>query len=280
MVRYRHITLMAVIAAALFASGCGGGGASSTGAAQGPLSHAELVQQADAICRTYSHQVSEEFRDVKTNAAAAALWDKHLAEFDGLISDLRRLKPSDGDRVAYQAWLEAGEGQRPLIVAARPPTTDAALGKLVLEVARVNGMAAGIGMRDCALDVDATESPMTKARYIEVADGVCEGAQAALEQVPVPRSLPDFDTAMQQMMPVIRMLQRDLRAIPEPDGDGAGLDTWLHSRDIIVQDIQAMWDAARKDDLTGFQQASQAVMLGDKAAGRMAQAYGINCGTT
>jgi hypothetical protein len=271
---------MAAIAAALFASGCGGGGASSPGTAASPLSHDQLVKQADAICRTYTHRASEEFRDVKDDAAAAALWDQHLAQFDRLVADLGKLQPSDGDSAAYAAWLEAGEKQRPLIVAAKPPTTNEAMGKLVLEVARVNGMAAAIGMDDCAIDVDRTETPMTKARYIELADGLCAGTQAALSQVAVPETLPDFDQAMGKMMPVITMLQRDLRAIPAPDGDGDRLGAWLSSRDIIVQDIQAMWDAAKKDDATGFQQASQAVMLGDKAAGRMAQAYGIDCGTT
>jgi len=141
-------------------------------------------------------------------------------------------------------------------------------------------MAAGMGMRDCAVDVDETETPMTKGRYIEIADGLCATTQAALKQVPAPSTLPEFDRAMTQLMPVITMLERDLRAIPAPDGDSRRLEAWLDSRDIVVQDIQAMWDAARRGDQNAFGMASQAVTLGDKASGRMAASYGIDCGTT
>lgn len=276
MIIYRHLTLMAALAAALLVAGCGGAG-STPGSHPDPLSHAQLVQRADALCRTYNHRFTVEFPD---GAPTQAEWDGHVAEFDQLIADLRTLRPSANDRAAYTAWIDAGERQRPLIVAAGPAGSDAEIGKLVLAAANVNAMAAGMGMSDCAVDVDETETPMSKSRYIDIADGLCAASQAALGQVPAPDTLPDFDRAMKQMMPVITMVQRDLRAIPVPDGDGGRLDAWLHSRDIVVQDIQAMWDAARTGDQNGFGQASQAVTLGAKASGRMAAGYGIDCGTT
>ena len=276
MITYRHLTLLAAFAAALLVAGCGGAG-STPSPHSNPLSHAQLVQRADALCRSYSHRTTVDFRD---GAATQAVWNAHLAEFDRLISDLRTLRPSSNDRAAYTAWINAGERQRPLIVAAGPSGSEADIGKLVLAAAKVNAMAADMGMRDCAVDVDETETPMTKARYIDIADGLCASTQAALQQVPAPSTLPEFDRAMTQLMPVITMLQRDLHAIPAPDGDSRRLNAWLDSRDIVMQDIQAMWDAARRGDQNAFGLASQAVTLGDKASGKMAASYGIDCGAT
>src|SRR5690242_4120012 len=180
MITYRHLTLMAAFAAALLVAGCGGAG-STPSSHSNPLSHAQLVQRADALCRTYSHRSRVEFRN---GAPTQAEWHRHVAEFDRLIADLRTLRPSSNDRAAYTAWIDAGERQRPLIVAAGPAGSEAGIGNLVLAAARVNAMAADMALRDCAVDVDETETPITKARYIDIADGLCAATQAAFKQVP------------------------------------------------------------------------------------------------
>src|SRR5207245_1127109 len=152
-----HIALLAAVAVAAVAAGCGGGSAASSAGPSPVLPHDRLIAEADRICGAYSHTITVEFRDVSSNDEAAKLWITHLGQFDQLIRDLRALRPSSQDAAAYAAWLDAGEKQRPLIVAARPPSRDEATGKLVLAVANVNVMAARLGMRDCSIDIDLSE---------------------------------------------------------------------------------------------------------------------------
>jgi hypothetical protein len=276
MFTYPRITLMAAIAAALFASGCGGGGATSSSGTDATLSHAQLVQRADAICRSYNHQLSERFRDARSDDQVAALWDSHMADFDRLIADLRKLRPAAADEAAYRAWVDAGARQRPLILAARPGTAEGAYGRLVMSDARVNAMADRMGMRDCAIDVDLTETPMTRSRYIQLANGECSSASAAFQLLPVPATVAEFDDSMRQMMPVVAQVQRDFRAMPMPDGDRDQLLAWLDARDRAQASIEAMVEAARTDDMSAFSRASKQTSARVEAAGRLAHAYGID----
>jgi hypothetical protein len=270
-----HIALLAAVVAAAAASGCGGSGASSS--APSPiLPHDQLIAKADRICGAYSHTTSVEFRDVKSNKQATALWDTYLGQFDRLISDLRALRPSPQDAAAYRSWLDAGERQRPLIVAARPPASDHAIGKLVLVAAGVNSMAADLGMRDCSIDIDLSEHPITRQRYVQLADGICANAAAAYGTVTVPDDLAGFDAWITTLTPLFRMTERNLDAIPAPAGDEPRVAAWRRAHNSALATIEEMQLAAQQGDRAEWVRLSAATERASAQANRIARDLGMS----
>ena len=269
-----HIALLAALVAAAVASGCGGSGSSS--APSPMLTHDRLIAKADGICGAYSHTTSVEFRDVNSNVQATALWDTYLGQFDRLISDLRALRPSPQDAAAYRAWLDAGERQRPLIVAARPPASDDATGKLVLAAAEVNSMAADLGMRDCSIDIDLSEHPITRQRYVQLADGFCANAATAYGTVAPPDGLAGFDAWITKLMPLFRMTERDLDAIPAPPGDEERVAAWRSAHKNALAAIEKMQLAAKQDDRAEFVRLSSATQRESDRANLLARDLGMS----
>jgi hypothetical protein len=270
-----HIALLAAVAAAAMASGCGGSGASSS--APSPLlTHGQLIAQADRICGAYSHTTSVEFRDVTSNEQAAAIWDTYLGQFDRLINDLRALRPSPQDAAAYRAWLDAGERQRPLIVAARPPASDDATGKLVLVAAGVNSMAADLGMRDCSIGIDLSEHPITRQRYVQLADGICANAAAAFGTVAQPNDLAGFDAWITALMPLFRMTERDLDAIPAPAGDEQRVAAWQRAQNSALATIGEMRLPAQQGDRAEWVRLSAETQRESDQANRLARDLGMS----
>jgi hypothetical protein len=269
-----HIALLAAVVASAVAAGCGG--SASSPAPSPVLTHDQLIAKADRICGAYSHTTSVEFRDVKSNAQATALWDTYLGQFDRLISDLRALRPSPQDAAAYRVWLDAGEGQRPLIVAARPPASDDATGKLVLAVAGVNSMAADLGMRDCSIDIDLSEHPITRQRYVQLADGFCANAAAAYGTVAQPNALAGFDAWITTLMPLFRMTERDLDAIPAPPGDEERVAAWRSAHNNVLATIEKMQLAAQKNDRAEWVRLSATEQREEHHANRLARDLGMS----
>lgn len=270
-----HVALLAVAVAAALASGCGGSAASSVTASP-PLAHDQLIAKADGICGAYSHTTSVEFRDVTSNDQATALWDTYLGQFDRLISDLRALRPSAQDAAAYRAWLDAGERQRPLIVAARPPASDDATGKLVLAVAEVNSMAADLGMRDCSIDIDLSEHPITRQRYVQLADGICANGAAAYKTVAVPSTLAGFDPWITTLTPLFRMTERDLDAIPAPAGDEQRVAAWRRAQNSALATIEKMRLPAQQGDRAQWLRLSAETQRESDQANRLARDLGMS----
>jgi hypothetical protein len=270
-----HIALIATLAVAGIAAGCGGSAASSS-RQPSVLPHDRLIAAADHICAAYSHTISVEFRNVNTNEEASKVWTAYIGQFDQLIRDLRDLRPSSQDAAAYAAWLDAGEKQRPLIVAARPPSSDNATGTLVLVGANVNAMAAELGMRDCSIDVDLSEHPANLQRYDQLADGICANAAAAYGTVPEPNDLAGFDPWITKLVPLFQGTERDLDAIPAPPGDEEQVAAWRAAHKRSLDDILKIQRAARQGDMAEFERASAITQRDSNKANRLAHDLGLS----
>src|SRR5690349_7005103 len=172
MTRIPHIALAAATAATvILAAGCGGSSSPAT------LSHAQLVAQADQICADYNHEVSADFAGVTSDDEVSKAYATYLRQFDRQLGRLHDLHPAPADAKAYASGLAAGAKDRPLLVAARPPGSDDATGRVVMAGSRLGAMADAMGMHDCAIGVDSHAQGMTKPHYIEVADGICRGGR-------------------------------------------------------------------------------------------------------
>jgi hypothetical protein len=271
MTRIPHIALATATAAAvILAAGCGGAGS-------GPatLSHAQLVTQADHICATYNREVSDDFAGATSDAELARSYGTYLRQFDHQLGLLRALRPAAADAKAYSAWLAAGTALRPLLVATRPPASDDSVGRVVMAGARVSAMADAMGMQDCAIDVDRNEQGMTKQRYIQLADGICQGGSDAFGLLPTPADLPGVVTQIDRLKPVLASVQRDLHAIPKPQGDEAAIGAWLAARDQADAEIEQMRTVAAAGDMAAYGKIGTKLAHDSAYANGRAAAYGI-----
>lgn len=268
MPRTSHVALAATVAVTALASACGGGDAA-------PLSHSALVSRADGLCRAYSADLTRTFAGAQTPKAIDHAYGTYLAKFDQLVVDLRALRPPKGDASAYDAWLDAAVRERPLIEATRPPATKADTGRLWFAISRVDHLAAALGMHECATSVDSHQEHMTRARYAQVAGSVCYSASAAFDLLPNPTDPAEFSSEIRRLEPVFEETQRDLHAIPVPEGDEQPLAAWLRLRDRTAAEILAMRDAADAADPAAFRRLSKRVSADAARAGASAQAYGM-----
>jgi hypothetical protein len=102
MFRARRIPLVlpAVLILALGASGCGGG--------KEQVTSAELVQKADAICRTEQTKFDQIQTHAPANASIAADQTKELIDISqAASSELRDLEPPDSLSAPYDRYLGA-----------------------------------------------------------------------------------------------------------------------------------------------------------------------------
>jgi hypothetical protein len=134
-------------------------------------------------------------------------------------------------------------------------------------------------MRDCATSVDRNQHPMTRSSYARVADGICYATRAAFNLLPKPDDLSSFGKQIDQLEPVFEETDRDLHAIPAPDGDAAQLAAWLRVRDLTSTEVQRMRDAADSGDLETFSRLSRRLIADGRRAEAIATAYGMTvCG--
>jgi len=272
MTRIPHIALAAATAAAvLVAAGCGGSSSQPA-----TLSHAQLVSQADHICATYNREVNADFAGATTDDQVSKAYAKYLDQFDTQLGRLRDLHPAaPADAKAYAAWLSAGARLRPLMVAAQPPASADADGRVVMAAARISAMADAMGMQDCAIGVDRHEQGMTRQRYIQVADTVCTGGHDAFGLLPTPTDLPGVVTQIDRLEPVLAAVKRDLHAIPAPAGDEDTIAAWLAARDRADAEIGQMRAVAAAGDMASFNKIGTKLAHDSAYANGRAAAYGI-----
>ena len=97
----RWIAFVLFFVAAAPVAGCGGGGSE-------PVSAAELVQKADAICATESASFARIQAHAPPNASVAADQTAELIKVtQDTNSHLRDLKPPEGLQAAYDRYLQA-----------------------------------------------------------------------------------------------------------------------------------------------------------------------------
>lgn len=81
-------------------------------ASEGPLTHAELVERADAICSDAFDRVREIGADLpEPDAGSVEAWadalDRTIPVLEAMTADLRELEPSPGDADGFGTLLAA-----------------------------------------------------------------------------------------------------------------------------------------------------------------------------
>jgi hypothetical protein len=144
----RGLAVLVVLAALALAAGCGGGGKQ--------LTKAELVTQADAICRKYEAKINA-LGEPTSLAGLKEFADKAVPLFDSGLDELRALQPPENLEGTYREWLETGEKQREAaerIGDAADKGDEQGLQRIIRDLGtseqRSNALAAQLGFKDCA----------------------------------------------------------------------------------------------------------------------------------
>jgi hypothetical protein len=153
----RHITkflALAIAALALVAAGCGGdddegdtGASGATGVSGTPLSHAEFVSQADAICKQGGNEIDQAGRALGDQPSQpeveAFVTDTLVPGIQDQIDQVAALTPPEDEQDQIQEFIQTSQDDLDALEA------DPSLlqGK---PFADANQMAEDIGLRECA----------------------------------------------------------------------------------------------------------------------------------
>jgi hypothetical protein len=146
-----------VLAVALLAPACLGGGESSSGSSSQRLTVAEYRTQASAICATYRHRIAALGTPSDLRALAVAgskAIDLQAAE----VRQLRALRPPQSEAGKVDSMLDAVDGAirigRNLVSAARKGDTAAvmdAVPRLQAQLEAANRLARDLKLGQCAI---------------------------------------------------------------------------------------------------------------------------------
>ena len=143
--------LLLPLAAVLLLAACGG-------SSDGSLSHAELVQRADAICAD-AHTASAKVPPATNVANAVPTLNKGLAIGRKELADLRALKPSKEDAAGYAAVVAGLRTTIDTTVRARDAlkANQRVRAQLLIQTAlrsasQTRATAAGFGLKVCSED--------------------------------------------------------------------------------------------------------------------------------
>jgi len=123
---------------ALALGGCGDDKKTSSDSASTGLSRAELVKQANAICKPHFEKISAGASKVlaggklpNPRAFGKLAQQTIVPQYTAQIAELRALKPGDDTTADYRAWLAESDATLAKVKAMPPLITDAANFKTV-----------------------------------------------------------------------------------------------------------------------------------------------------
>ena len=108
-----------------------------------------------------------------------------------------------------------------------------------------------------------------------MADGICVGGRDAFGLLPTPADLQGVVTELDRLQPVLDSVQRDLHAIPVPQGDEVEIGAWLAARDRARAEIRQMRSVAASGDLAAYNRVGTRLAHDSAYANGRAEAYGI-----
>ena len=191
---------------------CAGSLSSCGGSSAPPLTHAQLIAQADAICGRANRQLDPS----RVHGLSSRQIDRRaLRILDSETSQLRGLRPGRADAASYGRFVTAYARQRPLMVAfqrqERSGDDAAPLGRLFVQLSAAGAAASSLGATSCGLTVSTLPASSAQT-YRTVVTSECFQLTSAIGTIPKPSSAADLAVWDHRLDPVLDQAIRDLRA--------------------------------------------------------------------
>jgi hypothetical protein len=147
-----RFTIFMISIAVLGLAGCGG----SDGESSAPLTQAELVAKADAVCKQSKADI-DAIQDPTDIAGLATAIDAQLKIIEDAMNELKELNPPENLASDYEAWLAALDAKLEVTKEARDAAetgvtaeVEKAIEKLDIDTSEEEKLAKKIGFKECS----------------------------------------------------------------------------------------------------------------------------------
>jgi hypothetical protein len=140
-----------------------------------------------------------------------------------------------------------------------------------------------VALAACSDISGRSDGPLSKDRYIEKANTICERSKAEAAQIAAP-SLADpvaVEQAVAQAVTIQRRASRRLRKLEPPEQDEPAVKQWLRAVDGAVDQMEAVRRGLAAGDRDAITEATEKGVAFTSEAEAFADAYGVEeCSTS
>jgi hypothetical protein len=111
--------------------------------------------------------------------------------------------------------------------------------------------------------------------YAKRADAICAKYNRQIRALRQPRTIAGISAFTARAVPVARRGDAELRSLEPPKGHEATAKAWLAANDDVVEAIERLGAAARRDDRAGIRKALREGNRANERAKRLAHSLGL-----
>jgi len=116
---------------------------------------------------------------------------------------------------------------------------------------------------------------LTRDQYAAKADAVCSKYKQKTDALSRPATLSDVAELSGQVLPLLHDARGELRALRPPENEEATAKAWLDEFDLIIDDVEKIRDAAKKNDAAAVQAAATPALRHDQHTNDLAAQLGM-----
>jgi len=129
-------------------------------------------------------------------------------------------------------------------------------------------LAAGCGGSSCA-------ARLTRDQYAAKADAICSKYEQKTQALSRPANLSDLAHVSDQLLPLLHDARGELRALRPPADEEATAKAWVDEFDVVIDDVEKIRDAAKKNDTGAVQAAATPALRHDQHSNDLATQLGM-----
>jgi hypothetical protein len=126
----------------------------------------------------------------------------------------------------------------------------------------------------CGSDSPSGER-LTREQYAAKADAICSKYTQKANALAKPATLSDLADVSDQVIPLLHDARGELRDLRPPQHEEATANAWLDEFDVIVDDVEKIRDAAKKNDAAAVHAAATPALQHDRRANDLATQLGM-----
>jgi hypothetical protein len=116
---------------------------------------------------------------------------------------------------------------------------------------------------------------LTREQYAAKADAICRKYKEKTDALARPATLSDLAHVSDQVLPLLHHARGELRSLQPPQKEKANANAWIDQFDVIIDDVQKIRDAAKKNDSAAVQAAAGPALKHDQHANELATQLGM-----
>ena len=116
---------------------------------------------------------------------------------------------------------------------------------------------------------------LTREQYAARADAVCSKYKQKTDALSRPSTLSGLADVSDQLLPLLHDARGELRALRPPRNEEATAKAWVDEFDVIIDDVEKIRDAAKKNDTAAVQAAARPALRHDQHSNDLATQLGM-----